>query len=147
MVAGRIGSMHRQDFMALHETKNGKTQMKLYWVTTDDHDEDWFIVASSSQAASNAHENREGYNPGDARAEAIVEIPESVPAEPGWPSEELLRSLGAEFLHDDQPRVVEIAGRKFCEGMLESRLNEIIDDAFEARGEARPNQTKKMPLH
>jgi hypothetical protein len=34
-----------------------RNQMKLYWVTTDDHDEDWFIVASSSQAACNAHED------------------------------------------------------------------------------------------
>lgn len=121
--------------------------MKLYWVTTDDHDEDWFIVASSSQSACKAHEDREGYNPGDARAEAIVEIPENVPAEPGWPSEELLRSLGAEVLHDGQPRVVEIDGRKFCEGMLESRLNEIVDDEFEARGQGRLNQTKKLPFH
>lgn len=121
--------------------------MKLYWVTTDEHDEDWFIVASSSQEASKLHEDMEGYNPGDAKAEAILDIPEKMPAEPGWPSEGLLRSLGAEFLQNDQSRVVEIAGRKFCEGMLESRLNEIIDDAFEARGEARPNQTKKMPRH
>lgn len=121
--------------------------MKLYWVTTDDHDEDWFIVASSSQAASKAYEDREGYNPGDARAEAILDIPEGVPAETGWPSEALLHALGAEFLHFDQPRVVEIAGRKFCEGMLASRLNEIVDDVFEARGEGRLNQTKKPPLH
>lgn len=121
--------------------------MKLYWVTTPDHDEDWFMVASSSQAASKAHEDREGYNPGEATAEAILDIPEHVPAETGWPSEELLRSLGAEVLHDDQPRVVKIAGRTFCEGMLESRLNELIDDAFEARGEGRLNQTKKSPLH
>ena len=121
--------------------------MKLYWVTTDDHDEDWFIVASSSQAACKAHEDREGYNPGDARAEAIVDIPENVPAEPGWPSEELLRSLGADILHDGQPRVVEIGGRKFCEGMQESRLNEIVVDVFEARGQGRLNQTKKPPFH
>jgi hypothetical protein len=121
--------------------------MKLYWVTTPDHDEDWFIVASSSQAASNAHENSEGYNPGEVAAEAILDIPELVSAETGWPSEELLPSLGAEFLHDDQPRVVEIAGRTFCEGLLESRLNEIIDDAFEVRGEGRLNKSKKSPPH
>jgi hypothetical protein len=122
-------------------------KMKLYWVTTEDHDEDWFIVASSSQAASKAHEDMEGYNPGEVTAEAILDIPEDVPVEGGWPSEELLHLLGAEFLHDDQPRVVKIAGRTFCEGMLESRLNEILDDTFEAHGEGRPNQTKKPPLH
>jgi hypothetical protein len=130
-----------------HQELIREKQMKLYWVTTPDHDEDWFMVASSSQAASKAHEDREGYNPGDARAEAIVDIPENVPAEPGWPSEELLRSLGADVLHDGQPRVVEIGGRKFCEGMLESRLNEIVGDVFEARGQGRLNQTKKPPFH
>jgi hypothetical protein len=121
--------------------------MKLYWVTTNDHDEDWFIVASSSQAACKSHEEMEGYDRGDARADAILEIPDHLPAEPGWPSEALLGSLGAEFLHDGEPRVIEIAGRTFCEGMLESRLNEIVDDAFEARGEGRLNQTKRPPLH
>lgn len=127
--------------------KMGNKEMKLYWVTTDDHDEDWFMIASSSKAAAKLHEDMEGYNHGEAAAEAILDIPEHLPAERGWPTEELLRSLGAQFLHDEQPRVVEIAGRTFCEGMLESRLNEIVDDAFEALGEGRLNKTKKPSFH
>ena len=89
----------------------------------------------------------EGYNPGDAKAEEILDIPENVPAEKGWPSDELLLAVGAKFLLNDQSRVVEIAGRKFCEGMLEATLNEINDDAFEERGDERLNKTKKPPLH
>ena len=27
--------------------------MKLYWVTTEDHCEDWFILASSAKEAAN----------------------------------------------------------------------------------------------
>ena len=46
--------------------------MKLFWITTDDHDEDWFVVASSSTEASQYFENYEGYNPGDAEAEEIL---------------------------------------------------------------------------
>jgi hypothetical protein len=121
--------------------------MKLYWVTTEDHDEDWFIIASSSEEASKFHEEMEGYEPGQARAEAILNIPENVPAEPGWPSDELLLAVGAKFISNDQPRVVEIEGRKFCEGMLQATLNEISDDAFEQRGDERPNKTKKPILH
>lgn len=121
--------------------------MKLYWVTTPDHDEDWFIVASSSQVACKLHEDMEGYNPGEATAEAVLDIPRDVPVEKGWPPEELLHSLGAEFLHDDQPRVVKIGGKTYCEGMLASTLDEIVDDAFEARGEGRVNNTKKSPFH
>ena len=121
--------------------------MKLYWVTTEDHDEDWFIVASSPQEASKYHENMEGYDPGDAKAEEILGIPESVPAETGWPSDELLLAVGAKFLLNDQSRVVEIAGRKFCEGMLEATLNELNDDLFEEYGQERLNRTKKPGLH
>lgn len=121
--------------------------MKLYWVITEDHDEDWFIVASSCEEAAKCHEDMEGYEPGEAKAEEVLDIPENVSAEAGWPSEELLLAVGARFLFNDQSRVVEIAGRKFCEGMLQATLNEITDDEFEKRGDERPNKTKKSPLH
>jgi hypothetical protein len=127
--------------------KIGGIYMKLYWVTTEDHDEDWFIVASSPEAASEYHEKMEGYNPGDAKAEEILDIPDNVVAEAGWPSDELLIEVGAKFLLNDQSRVVEIAGRKFCEGMLEATLNEINDDLFEEYGKDRLNKTKKPRLH
>ncbi len=121
--------------------------MKLYWVTTEDHDEDWFIVASSTEKASKLHEDMEGYNPGDSNAEEILDIPENVPAEAGWPSDELLLAVGAKFIIKDPSRVVEIEGRKFCEGMLEASLREISDDVFEELGQERLNKTKKPPCH
>ena len=127
--------------------KIGGKSMKLYWVTTEDHDEDWFIVASSPEEASKYHENMEGYDPGDAKAEEILDIPDNVPAKTGWPSDELLLEVDAKFLLNDQSRVVEIAGRKFCEGMLEATLNELNDDLFEESGDERLNQTKKPSLH
>ena len=96
--------------------------MKLYWFTTEDHE------------------------PGDAKAEKILDIPENVPADTGWPSDELLLAVGAKFLLNDQSRVVEIAGRKFYEGMLEATLNEINDDIFEELDEERLNKTKKIFL-
>ncbi len=120
--------------------------MKLYWATTEDHDEDWFIVASSSEEATKYHEEMEGYEPGEAKAEEILDIPENISAEAGWPSDELLLAVGADFRINDQSRVVEIAGRVFCEGMLEATLNEIYDDIFEERGYERLNKTKKLPL-
>ena len=79
--------------------------MKLYWVTTEDHDEDWFIVAPSPTEASQYFENFEGYNPGDAKADEILDIPENVSVETGWPSEELLLEVGAKFLLNDQSRL------------------------------------------
>jgi len=120
--------------------------MKLYWVTTEDHDEDWFVVDSSSKKASRFHEKMEGYDPGDATAKKVLSIPQNLLSESGWPSDELLLALGARFIQNDQTRVVEIGGRTFCEGMLEATLNEINDDIFEELGQKRLNKTKKTSL-
>ena len=121
--------------------------MKLYWVTTEDHDEDWFVVASSPKEACQFHEDAEGYDIGDATAEAILSIPENIPAASGWPSDELLLAVGAKFITEDPSRVVEINGRKFSEGLLESFLNEIEDNAFAVLGHERLNKTPKPSLH
>ena len=104
------------------------------------------MVDSSSKKASRFHEKMEGYNPGDATAKKVLSIPQNLFAEPGWPSDELLLTLGAIFIENDQTRVVEIGGRTFCEGMLAATLNEINDDIFEAIGQKRPNKTKKASL-
>jgi hypothetical protein len=61
--------------------------VNLYWVTTDDHDEEWFILAKTRRAAENYHIEYEGYEPGDARAELILRtgadpIPGPVPSSP-----------------------------------------------------------------
>ena len=117
--------------------------MKLYWVTTEDHDEDWFVVASSAEEAAGYHEKAEGYDPGDAEAEQVLDIPDNITTETGWPSNDFLRSIGAVFLSDEPARVVEIAGRKFCEGLLASVIDEVVDDEFEKRDGRRPNNTKK----
>ncbi len=121
--------------------------MWVYWVTTEDHDEDWFIAAPSSEEAAKLHEEMEGYEPGDAFAEEILSIPKNLPVEVGWPSDELLLSLGVKFIKNDSTRVVEIEGRLFCEGMLQAAIDEITDDMFEKNGQERVNKTKKTNLH
>lgn len=121
--------------------------MKLFWVTTKDHDEDWFVVATSAEEASKFHEDIEGYDIGDATAEEVLDIPENVPAEPGWPSDELLLAVGAKFIVKEPSRVVEINGRKFSEGLLEGYLNEIEDNVHELRGLERLNKTPKPTMH
>ena len=44
----------------------------MYWVTTADHAEDWFIFAESARQARAFHEDHEGYGKGDARSRLIV---------------------------------------------------------------------------
>ena len=49
-----------------------KSTIKLYWVTTLDHDEDWFIFARTSSSAASYHEHSEGYDMGDAKARSVI---------------------------------------------------------------------------
>jgi len=58
-----------------------KQTVKLYWVTPDDHDEDWFIFTESARSARAYHEDYEGYGKGDANSCLIVSnmTPEGVP--------------------------------------------------------------------
>jgi hypothetical protein len=58
-------------FPSLRQTSPGNI-VNLYWVTTDDHDEDWFILARTGRTAESYHIQYEGYETGDARAELIL---------------------------------------------------------------------------
>ena len=66
--------------------------MNLYWVTTEDHDEDWFVVASSAEEAAEFHEKEEGYGAGDAEAEKVLDIPDDVTVDAEYPSNDFLKS-------------------------------------------------------
>jgi hypothetical protein len=121
--------------------------MNLYWVETADHHEDWFVVARSERRAERFHEKAEGYEPGDAYAIFVVPIPTNLEAPEGWPSHEFLEACGARIQREETPRVVEIEGRRFVEGYLDHEIQRIVDDRFEARGQGRPNRTKRLAMH
>ena len=118
--------------------------MKLYWVTTEFHEEDWFIVADSAKEAAQIHEEWEGFEVGDAIAEFVLDIHDTIFAEKGWPSTELLKTLGAKFIDDGLARVVEISGRIFCEGLMDSIVLSVTDEVFERQGCGRVNKTPKI---
>lgn len=121
--------------------------MNLYWVTTEDHDEDWFIVANNAEEAAAFHEYAEGYNPGDVEAEMIMEIPEGVTEDVDWPSDEVLQSCGARIVVDGPTHVVKIEDRAFCEGLLESEIREVDDIIREALGEGGLDESRKITKH
>ena len=121
--------------------------MNLYWVTTEDHAEDWFVVANDEEEAATFHEDVEGYAPGDALAEMITAIPDGVTVNTGWPSDEVLLACGANFLSKGPTRLVEIGNRRFCEGLMESTIRTLDDERFEAKGRGRPNKTEKATEH
>jgi hypothetical protein len=114
---------------------------RLYWCETDDHDEDWFVVARAQWEADAFHEDAEGYNEGDASAEFVCFLPDSEQRLAdregvGWPSRETLLACGAEFIPyapqdgfnelrtqvASGARVVRINGHVYSEGDIVSNV-------------------------
>jgi len=119
----------------------------LYWVSTEDHDEDWFILSNSARTAEQFHIEYEGYEPGDAHAELVL-TPQPIPDGLELPRHaqiEDLIALGFEVLNPDpNGRTVKLGNRVFVEGHLEALVNEANDDVMEARGRGRPQGTRRM---
>jgi hypothetical protein len=67
--------------MAKQLKSSAGRRFSLYWCTTSDGDEDWFVVANSGREARRFHENAEGYERGDARAERTVALPAELHAD------------------------------------------------------------------
>src|SRR5262245_27742948 len=107
--------------------------MNLYWCETKDHDEDWFVVASSAHEAQHFHEIEEGYGERDARATLVCRIPKALkPSTKAWPEHDLLRALGGVFVSESTPRVVQFHDRVYAEGGLDAVLRRLEDDQSEA---------------
>jgi hypothetical protein len=85
--------------------------MHLYWVTTEDHALNWFVLANSAKDEAIFHEDAEGYAPGDATAEMILKMPDGVKVNTGWPSDKVLKSFGAKCIPELPIRVVETGNR------------------------------------
>jgi hypothetical protein len=117
---------------------------KLYWCTTPDHDEDWFVIARDTIEAQQFHVEAEGYDEDDATAELVCVLPASAQNvdAPAWPDESTLRACGAEFLpnvpQDGQnalrhqigsgARVVRLRGRVYAEGDIVGNVVRRLDD-------------------
>lgn len=95
---------------------------KLYWIVTDDGTEDCFVVARNARSAAAFEEGQLGADPGDFRAERVMDVPdifeqsavdrfrawsrENAPEQadrldlhpwPGYAREWLLSAMGATF--------------------------------------------------
>ena len=122
--------------------KSAAKKFALYWCTTDDGSEDWFVVAATARQAANFHEGNLGYDPGDADVELVLHLPPELhtgtmwrdgPNGPlsdtaGWASDELLVACGAEIGDvavgrlgrklGDGEKAVHLAGRVFRAGSV-----------------------------
>lgn len=92
------------------------------------------MVAPSARQAARLHEDAEGYEEGEARAERVAEVPAR--PEPGWPNRATIEACGGELLPycpaggprdaalrdalRQRGRVVRIGNRVFVEGDMVS---------------------------
>ena len=118
--------------------------LHLYWCETDDHDEDWFIVAASEEEACGIHESAEGYDPGDTEAFCICPITESLNPQLGWPDRALLEALGAEFIRTSSPRIVQLNGETYQEGVLQAVIERVSPDPTKTGDGGEPAGTKRL---
>ena len=95
-------------------------KFKLYWVETDDHSEDWFVMARTAREARRFHEDQEGYDPGDAVATRVKTLGDE--GRTGWPSHEELVGFGLTIVQSETPRLVEYMGVRYGEGTLEHEI-------------------------
>jgi hypothetical protein len=112
--------------------------LKLYWLETADHDEDWFVIARTAREARSFFEDQEGYLRGDATSRLVLRLPKELQLESGesstlsksapthapcWPSEEIIKACGGVYLLKGDVRVVQFGERTYAEGLLEREVN------------------------
>lgn len=108
--------------------------MNLYWVTTDDHAEDWFVLAKNRRSAAAYFVDFEGYDTGDATAELILKVPDKVHVTglsyggifPSYARTTDLLALGLTSLGDlEGQRSFSLGSRVFVEGSRESEIRHV----------------------
>jgi len=125
------------------------TPIVLYWMTTDDHEEDWFVLAADPRSALSYHLGYEvlaGHQ--DAKAEAILGIPNpsALPKGQTLPRRATLAdlaTLGFQCCSGGLQKIVRYQGRTFIEGDLELSIMTSRDDYLEGKGKGRPNGTAR----
>ncbi len=125
-----------------------KPNANLYWVTTSDHGEDWFIFARTSRSAASFHEKYEGYNPRDAHSRLVmtpIHLPKLSNGElPCHAQIADLVALGFEVTGSDpHQRAVLLGEELFMEGFLQALVVQTYDNVIESLGEGRPNGTQR----
>ena len=126
-----------------------KAPIHLYWVTTPDHSEDWFIFARTQRSAAKFHDDYEGYNDHYANARLVISdtpVSESAHCEiPRHAQVPDLKALGFEILQPQGgERAVRLDGELFVEGYLDSLIAALTDDQIEQTGQGCPNHTKRL---
>lgn len=95
------------------------TKMKLFWVYTPCHEEDWFIIAHDRKTARKYHEEYEGFDYGYAMASLIGSVEKKYERRAVYHAQlPMLEDMGFTVLSDGPYRVVIKEGRVYQEGSV-----------------------------
>ena len=103
--------------------------MNLYWVETEDHHEDWFVMAEDKRQAEEFFADYEGYELDYPTARLVCPLREG-DHKVTHPSDDLLRSIGADVETIDGARAVKLLGEIFHEGGLQATIDVINSAGF-----------------
>lgn len=97
--------------------------MKLYWVTTSDHDEDWFVIAKNKQTAKSFFASYEGYDYDKVSAEGVQTVGDEYFAIKAYhPSVVQLKQLGFKIYERGQSIFAWKNGKIYEEGNIVKNL-------------------------
>ena len=100
--------------------------MTIYWLTTPDKHEDWFVVAVDQYVAERYFSEMEGYSISHVYAKEVcpleIEEPEYKNEEAYFPSHTTLINNGFEAISEDEPMVYWKNGHKYCQGNILQRI-------------------------
>jgi hypothetical protein len=105
----------------------------LYWMSTKDNDEDWFIFARSARMAAQFHEECHVYHPNDVIAYLVISnVLESVVSAVPCPADIAhLKALGFEIVNrEPSHREVCLNGAPFVEGQLHAQAPAVCNVLF-----------------
>ena len=104
----------------------------IYWITTNDKHEDWFVVGLDQYVAKLFFIENEGYDMDCISSEEICiaefEDEESIRNEAYFPSHEMLIKNGFEIICENEPRVFWKNGKKYCQGNIVHSIIAQISD-------------------
>ena len=98
-------------------------RQKLYWCTSPDHWEDWFVIAPSKRLAKSFFSEVNGYAKDDVTitlvATPLGEQPGARTFATGFAENDDIVACGGKLIIDEAPRVVQLHERVYREGCIQ----------------------------
>lgn len=107
-----------KEYLSLYEKPK-----RLYWVSTKDGDENWFVISHNIRSARAFHEYYEGYDSGEAKAELIGTVNKQYDPDKSYHAQTwMLKDMGFEIMSNDRwsGRIIRKDGRIYREGIMEN---------------------------